>query len=713
MTANFRGKFLLKDPSNLVGGYMAYRKLCRYFLISMLLITLITGFSPAQDIVSGVQSDEPLSPRIANYSMEIRLVTERTQISGKEVERKLITGKEVLTWHNTTAYEASELQFHLYYNAWRNDKSSYLSKSNRTLFFIDLSDYTENDWAYCDVRFLKILPEYGYDETNLTDTLQFIQPDDGNEHDRTVLRVPLPIPVAPGDTISLELRWESKVPRPFSRTGVRGDYYFMAQWFPKIGVFEQDGTWNCHQYIQTEYYADFGNYDVQLTVPTGWIVGATGREVSNRDNTDGTTTHQYQQNDVHDFAWTTSPHFDVITDRFQEPNLPSVDLRLLLMPDHSGMKDRYLEATKNALKYYGRWFGPYPYGHITIVDPAYGSRSGGMEYPTFFTGGTSWLSPPETRSPELVTIHEAGHNFWYGIIANNEFEDAWLDEGFNSYSHVKVMDVAYPPPVFTKRYFKGFLPFVFSNVPIMDTYSQGADNFFGYYSPLKLDRLSTPSHHYGPGSYGLNSYNKGAMMLRTLENYFGWETFQRIMSEYFDQWKFKHPRSEDFFDVVNQVSGQNMSWFFEQTYNSSNVFDYAVGRVVSNPVEEPMGYVKQNGQMVFQSREESAPEMYESIVFARRWGEAIFPVDVKVTFSDSEEIIEQWDGEERWIRFDYAKPARVVKVEVDPNHILVLDINRTNNSWVSEPKAEMASIKWAAKWMIWLQSLLEFFSFFS
>ena len=122
--------------------------------------------------------------------------------------------------------------------------------------------------------------------------MEYIQPDDGNKHDRTVLRVALPKPVAPGQTIRVELQWQSKVPRTFARTGVRGDYFFLAQWFPKIGVFEEDGKWNCHQFIQTEFYADFGIYDVKMTVPNGWVVGATGKEIEKADNSDGTTTHR-------------------------------------------------------------------------------------------------------------------------------------------------------------------------------------------------------------------------------------------------------------------------------------------------------------------------------------------------------------------------------------------------------------------------------------
>jgi len=678
---------------------MVQRRKCSGLFSIVLFFAAFAG----QSIAQNAQMSEPLSPRIANYTMDVRL----------DKEKRLIIGTETLTWHNTTSYSTGELQFHLYYNAWRNDKSSYLNsiRSSR-----NLSDYRENDWAYCVIYSMKILEKHGFPETDVTADMEFIQPDDDNEHDRTVMRVTLPKPVFPGDTISVEIQWESKVPRTFSRTGVRGDYYFLAQWFPKVGVFEHNGTWNCHQFIQTEFYADFGNYDVKLTVPTGWIVGATGSMIDSTIS-DTTTTHHYYQEDVHDFAWVTTPHFTVHIDsmRFEDPNLPAVEMRLLLMPDHAAKKDRYFEATEAALKYYGEWFGAYPYDHVTIVDPAYKSGSGGMEYPTFFTGGTRWLSPPETRSPESVTIHEFGHGYWYGIVANNEFEHAWLDEGHNTYSHIRTLKEAYPPVVLTKRYFEGFIPVVFSGVQIADRLD-GADQYYGFQSVLKRDPMAVISWKYGPGSYGVNSYNKAAMMLWTLENYLGWETFQKIMSTYYDRWKFMHPKPGSFFAIVNEVSGKDMSWFFEQAYYNSNVFDYAVGDVRSKPVQEPFGYIEEEGELIFRKgrkSESDTTQMYTSTVFARRWGEAIFPVEVKTTFANGDTVLESWDGKDRWVRFDYLKPAKVEKVEVDPEHILVLDINYTNNSWVSEPTAKAASYIWMSKWMIWLQSLMEFFSFFS
>lgn len=654
---------------------------------------------PAQ---TGDHAPPPLSERIVSYAINARL----------DVTRKWVEGEEVLTWRNTTGFSATDLQFHLYYNAWLNDRSSYLTSAR--FEEQDLSEYREEDWAYCRVSEISVLGDTLNGEENLTALMEYIQPDDGNPNDRTVLRVPLSQAVMPGETVRVRIRWISKVPRTFARTGVRGDYYFIAQWFPKIGVFEQDGRWNCHQFIQTEFYADYGNYDVRLTVPTGWTVGATGEELERSDNPDGTTTHRFFQADVHDFAWVTSPYLREHHRLFEEPGLPKVDMRLLIMPDHAGKEERYFTSAATSLKYYGTWYGPYPYDHITIVDPAYKSGSGGMEYPTLFTGGTSWLSPPLTRSPESVTIHEAGHQFWYGLIGNNEFEDAWIDEGFNTYTQDRIFMKLWPPRVYSKRYLEDFIPVVFEDVHILNR-TESADVYDGFYSELKRDRMSTPSYKYGPRGYRVNSYQKPAMILHTLENYLGWQIFQKVMSTFFQRWEFRHPRPQDFFDVVNEVSGQDMSWFFEQTYYSSSLFDYAVEKVLCEkpgPVKGRVDLDETPAAPPSDTARAQEGEQYLATIYVRRWGEATFPQDVQITFEDGEQITERWDGRSRWTSFEYRRPARVSRVEVDPQGVLVLDVNRSNNSWLRHAPAQKAAYKWASKWLIWYQSLIEFMAFF-
>ena len=290
-----------------------------------------------------------------------------------------------------------------------------------------------------DVTALRLREASG-EMRDVTKDMRFIAPDDGNARDRTVMAVPLGRSVGPNESVEIELEWTAKIPRPFARTGWVGDYYFIAQWFPKLGVLEPEG-WNTHQFhAATEFYSDFGVYDVRLTLPRRFVVGASGRQTARTDNADGTTTHRYQENDIHDFAWTASPDFIDLSQRFEHPTLPPVDIRLLLQPEHRGQADRYFAIVSATLKRYGEWFGAYPYGTSTVVDPAFQSDSDGMEYPTLVTGRSRWLTPASSQTPESTTAHEVGHQWWYAMVATNEFEHAWMDEGFNTYATARVLD---------------------------------------------------------------------------------------------------------------------------------------------------------------------------------------------------------------------------------------------------------------------------------
>src|SRR5437773_1976339 len=332
---------------------------------------------------------------------------------------------------------------------------------------------------------------------DLTSAQQFLASDDGNDADQTVMAVPLPQPIGPGGAATIQIAWTAHVPRTFARTGVIGSFYFIAQWFPKLGVLK-DGGWNCHQFhASTEFFSDYGSYDVSLTVPRGWIVGATGVERERRD-ADGGTTHHYYQDDVHDFAWTTSPDLVERTAQFTHPTLPPVAMRLLLQPEHLAQADRHFDATRTTLKYYGEWYGPYPYGHITIVDPAFQSGAGGMAYPTLFTAGTRWLAPAHVTTPEAVTVHEAGHQFWYGIVGNNEFEDAWMDEGFNTFSTARAIAQVYDPNYVALRYLGGFVPWVFTDLVVKR--ETDGNRLPGYRHDAKIDDQSTPTFRYFPAT---------------------------------------------------------------------------------------------------------------------------------------------------------------------------------------------------------------------
>ncbi len=653
--------------------------------------------------VPALQGQAGLSPGNANYDIDVTL----------DPATRTLAGSEVITWTNTGQVEAYSIRLHLYWNAFRNTGSTWL-KQRALAGDTPFADRPADDFGYSQVTSLQLLNDAGQPAADLTPALHYIQPDDQNPDDTSLAAADLPVPVPPGQTLRLRVEWAGRFPRNFDRTGQIGNYFFVSQWFPKLGVFDPLG-WTAHQFFaNSEFYADFGRYDVRITVPAGWVVGATGARASLSGAGAGRATHRYVQDDVHDFAWTTSPDFIEREERFSHPGLPEVQMRLLLQPEHLGQADRHFAATAAALRYYGEWFGPYPYPHITIVDPPFQSESGGMEYPTLFTAGTRWLAPRGSNDPESVTIHEAGHQFWYGIVANNETEDGWMDEGFNEFSDSHVQAVAFQPNYLVERFFGGFIPWQYRDIPLkratdtnwMDAYRRHGDR----------DSLATPTYQYWPGTHQAMSYHKTALWLHTLERRLGWELLQKAMATYFDRWKFKHPKPADFFAVVNEVTGQDHTWFFDQVYRSSNRFDYAVERFESVPLEtrglvdppepnapspKPLGFAERKAEGTFRTT-----------VVVRRLEAGQFPVDILVTFANGEQSRHTWDGRARWHEVVLDRPVKAVSAQVDPERVLLLDTNFTNNSRTMEPAGEAAATKWSLRWMVWLQDLLMTYAFF-
>ena len=625
------------------------------------------------------------SPRNANYSIDITL----------DHQTRTLTGREVVTWTNTSLQSTSELHFHLYYNAWRNTLSTWM-KERILGRGLALHNRPETDWGWIDIANITLIDTSDASETNLTNNTNFIAPDDGNPDDQTVLRVELPYSVSPNETINLEIEWTAQVPRTFARTGTIGNYYFIAQWYPKLGVFTDDG-WICHQFhTATNFFADYGVYDVRLTVPSEWVLGATGQEQRVTDNRDGTATHHYYAEDVHDFAWTTSPDFLVFEDRFEHTSLPDVNIRLLLQPEHHDQAERHFEATRQTFKYYGEWFGAYPYDYVTVIDPAWQSGSGGMEYPTLFTSGTRWLAPTTTNGPEQVTVHEAGHQFFYGIVGNNEVEHAWLDEGLNTFATARVVD-QYFPHSWERRFFRSFLPWTFTDI----AWSRALDGsrLARYRTTARMDIQATPTFRYWPGSMFSTAYYKTTLWLHTLERFLGWDTLRQGMSDYYTQWTFAHPTPQDFFDHINAVAGEDLSWFFDQVHGDSAIFDYGIAQV-TNQNAAGRGFL----DGVFQNDEPSTT--FDTQVVVRRYGDGIFPVDVAVEFADGHHELRSWDGQAQWTTFQFEHSTRAIRAIVDPERVLMLDLNYTNNSWTSSPQATTAATKWTLAWFVWLQDLL-------
>ncbi len=675
----------------------------RLLPIVRLSVFLASGIAPAAGAAAA--TDFP-SPRNASYTIAARL----------DAAARTLDGHQVLRWRNVQARSTDRLFFHLYWNAWRNDQSTWM-REDRYRGRSDLKDdIGDGDWGFQQIESIRLLEDSG-GPLDLTGRSAFVAPDDGNDADRTLLRVDLPRQVAPGETIEVEIDWRARVPRTVARTGFRGEFFLIAHWFPQVAVYEPEG-WRPHQFHSaTEFFSDYGVYDVRLTLPGRFVVGATGREVGTRELDDGMVRHRFVQEDVHTFAWTASPDFLVFEDRFESPGLPPVDLRLLLQPHHRRQRERHFAAAKAALERYGNWFGPYPFAHLTLVDPAYGSGAGGMEYPTFFTCGTRLFNPLGSGRPEYVTIHETGHQFWYGVVGSNEVEHAWIDEGFDSFADARVYDEVYGRPYYTKRYFRppgfeagdAFFPRLFEELPLSrEIYGNRLERAR---SAAESDLPGRPTWRLHPETAAGISYSWTAAWLHTLERYLGWENLQPILAAFYQRYRFAHPRPDDFFALAAELAGQDLEWFFDQVVRQDHDFDYAIESVESRETA-PRGLVDAPGGPVPAAAVEE-PRTYRNEVVVRRLGSGTFPVDVRMVFEDGSEVRRRWDGLYRWKLFVEERAAPLDYAEVDPDRVLLLDASFVNNSLYRRSQDAWPAVKWASRWMAWLQDLLTTYAWFA
>jgi hypothetical protein len=666
-----------------------------------------------------------MSRHVASYDIKATLDT----------KTHIIAGHEVLTWVNDSPDTVPALRFHLYMNAFSNSKSTFFRESGGQLRG---DRFKGDEWGWIDIRKMEL------GDADLTSSIRFIHPDDNNADDRTVIEVPLPKAVKPGETIQVSIAFETKMPMVFARTGFHKDFYLGGQWFPKIGVWETAGfrystagAWNCHQFhANSEFFANFGKYHVELTVPSPMVVGATG-ELKSRTESRGRTTYTFEQEDVTDFAWTAQPTYlreerMFVAEKETTPQevaaaaklhgIPESEVRLsdvkmiaLVQPEHREQMERHFASLRAAIKWFGLWYGRYPFKTITVVDPpANAGGAGGMEYPTFITAGTLWKLPPESHLLEEVTVHEFGHQFWMQLVATNEFEESPLDEGFNTYSTSKVMDQAFGG--------LGELPIRLLGVNLWKLLNftgirEDTLNRVQYLVFPAGDNMLRPAwQYYSSTSYGINSYYKMGVSLDTLEAYLGRDTMARVMRTYHQRWRFRHPTARDFQKVANEVSGQNLDWFFDQFFFGNRQLDYSVGDVINREQTTPLGAVERNGKRVVVTRKEAEAQddknddnkaykkQYECAVKVRRLGDATVPVEIWIHFKDGGTEKRTWDGQYRWVKYTFLRGSEIDWVQVDPDRKYKLDISYANNSWQEDYNARL-STSWTMQLLFWIQNL--------
>ena len=580
-----------------------------------------------------------------------------------------LSGHEELTYTNNSPDTLHFIWFHLWPNAYKNNQTGF-AKQRLEHYSTRFNYAKEEDRGYIDSLDFRI--------DNQTLVWEY-HPDWID-----VARVFLIEPLSPDSSVTIKTPFFVKLPLVFSRLGHTENHYEITQWYPKPAVYDRDG-WHPMPYLdQGEFYSEFGQYDVFITLPCNYRIMATGDLVdgekeyawldslaaegealyslSKRDfkkeikrlkkrskerkkkefgsgESDTKTVHFFQEN-VHDFAWFADENWIV---RKGELSLPSRKITLwsMYLPKHAAMWENSIEYIHDAGYWYSVFYGDYPYNHITAVDGDM-SAGGGMEYPniTVISIGVS------KDLLEYVIMHEVGHNWFYGILGSNERDHAWMDEGINEYTNIRYWEKKYP-----NRKGRFILnDFVQNKLGIARNLNFHWMGYVGYQiRAVSSDDqpIEMTSTDFARSNYGIIVYYKTAIFMRFLHHYLGEEKMDEIMRDFYHTWMFKHPSPDDFRSFFEAHVNEDLNWFFEDVFKSTRVIDYAVSSL-------------DHGQVTLENK-----------------GSMVSPVELVFFRKDGTEIESRWlPGFPRFKTITI--PDETDRVIIDPENYMP-DINRNNN----------------------------------
>jgi hypothetical protein len=534
-----------------------------------------------------------------------------------------VAGSGTIHFRNTSTQPLRELWLHLYLNAFKNERSYFLRERVG-----GRGSEPPQSWGSIDIRKLALREPDGT-STDLLNQMELKRPGDEDETDA---RVPLPREVEPGASIDIDVTFDDKLPTIVERTGYRDHFHMVGQWFPKIARLEPDGTWAHFPFHHlSEFYADFGTYDVTIDVPAAYTVGATGPVVESHV-AGGRRIERHVQGDIHDFAWTA-------WDRWQKrrETIDGVDVTVLYPPGFDGVADRDLAAVRFALPYESSRYGRYPYAVLTVVHPQDdASEAGGMEYPTLITSDGPWYTPPQVLVPEIVAVHELGHQWFYGLVATNEAAWPFLDEGLNQFAETDAMAKWRGPgsaaSLWGLEVGDAAIQAVASNKAVQD------------------EPVAQPAHSFSSGAnYGRLVYSRTAAVLDTLKRVYGDDAVGGALGQYARRFRFQHPGPEQLLGVFQQMMGADAAATLRAALFDKGWVDYAVD------------------------------DVRERTVLVRRRGTLSFPVDVELVGEDGSKKRETWDGAGESKVFAWSGPGALRAAVVDPDGRITIDANLENN----------------------------------
>ena len=494
-------------------------------------------------------------------------------------EAHRLHGDIQITYHNNSPETLDFVWMHLWPNAYRNGKTA-MAKQH----------YRDGDMFmfYAMSRDLG-----GIDSLAFTSAGQTLAWEPHPEH-IDIAKVTLPCPPRPGESVEIATPFRVDLPSgSISRLGHVGESYQITQWYPKPAVYDEDG-WHPMPYLsQGEFFSEYGTFDVRITLPSNYTVGATGdfvpgsedndaelvrldrlveeteAWVRKKDGNDATNdfpasseemkTLHLRQSQVHDFAWFADKRFKVLKGEVELPgNGKKVTTWAMFTPEEGELWQKAPEYLHDATYYYSLWNGDYPYNQVTAVDGTI-SAGGGMEYPNVTVIGRSGSD----SGLETVIVHEVGHNWFYGILGSNERENAWMDEGINSFNETRYLLTKYGEDKDISLLLGGENNL--SKRFELDDFQYKWIDELSYLFPARFGAdqpIQCHSNSLTQLNYGAIIYKKTAAAFAMLQSHLGTERFDAAMQLYFDTWKFRHPSPKDLQASMEQSTGEDLSWFF-------------------------------------------------------------------------------------------------------------------------------------------------------
>ncbi len=636
--------------------------------------------APAGDPEAAYDSDSALPPHavdVVDYTLRATL----------DPAAHAVHGEGTIVFRNTSSAPIRELWVHLYLNAFKNERSVFMREPAAGFRGGDALE----SWGAIDVRRFALRDGAAGGPRDLWPQAELHRPGDDDETDA---RVPLPREYAPGEALTIDVTWDDKLPNVIERTGFLGSFHMVAQWFPKIARLEPDGRWAHFPFHHlAEFYADFGTYDVTLDVPAPFLLGATGPIVESRieRHPEGDRRiERHVQTDVHDFAWTA-------WDRWQQmgESIDGVSVRVLYPPGFVIPAQREIALMRFALPHFRQRYGRYPYPVLTLVHPPDRAvEAGGMEYPTLITTGGPWYGPPGAALPEWVTVHEFGHQYFYGLVASDEVNWPFLDEGVNSYAEAEALG-AWRGPASVGE----VGGFTLSDLTIDAVWG----NRFEHDEPV-----AQPAYAFMTGdSYGELVYSRTATILETLRRVYGDPAVTRALGRYARKNRFRHPTPDDLVASVGQILGPRVASTLRAALFDKGWVDYATTSIFCRKSAPAAGLFDRDGKRETVAGGGSGDGTFEGWVLVTRRGTLSFPVDIELTLEDGSTRRVRWEGDGDRTRIPYHGTPALVSAVVDPDHAVLLDDNLANNAATVSTEPRRRATRTLERLTYWVELALQ------